>query len=73
MVHHIGAYGIVAIHRKRDLQFRSYAIDACYQNGLAHSGKVWREESSKTANLAQDFWPMGAFDARLYPALDEIT
>src|SRR5205823_12696939 len=73
MIHQVGPDGIVAIHRERHLQFRSYSIHARHQDGLAHSRKVRREKSAEAADLSQHFWSMRGSDTRLNAAFNEVA
>src|ERR1700730_10950017 len=73
MVHEIGANGVVSIQSKRDLQFRSDAIDARDQHRLVHAGKVRREEPAEAADSPKNFGTVRAFNAVLDAALYQVA
>ncbi len=65
MIDQICADGVMLLERKRDLQFRSNAINAGDQYWLTHPGKLRSKETTESANFSKDFSSVRAFDAGL--------
>ena len=73
MVHHIGADRVVLVHRERDFQFRSHAVDAGDEDRVAHSGELYSKQASEAADFAEHVRSMRLSNERLDPTLELVA
>ena len=73
MIYQICAHGIVLVHRKRDFQFRSNAINAGDKNWITHSGKIRSKQAAEAADFSKDLRPVSFLHKRLNLVLQSIA
>src|SRR5436190_19438477 len=72
MIYHVGADGIMSIQGEGDLQFRTDAVDARYENRVAHATKVGAKQSAEAANFSKHLWAVRLPDECLNSPLESI-
>ena len=62
----VDADGIVLVHQEGDAQFRTDAVGAGDEDGLAHAGEVGGEQSAEASDVSHNAFGVGALDAFLH-------